>query len=96
MTFTCTEAAGADGNQVCGTLSASGGVVAPDSAAGDAFWTKVEFFVGSGRAHCGSCHDSTAATAHIDQNTIVGVEACDVCHGDGRFMDPIEIHLPRP
>jgi OmcA/MtrC family decaheme c-type cytochrome len=96
VTFTCREAAGADANAVCGTLSASGGVVAPDTLAGDAFWTKTETLMGSGRAHCGSCHDSIAADAHISQNTIAGVESCEVCHGDGRFMDPIEIHVPRP
>jgi OmcA/MtrC family decaheme c-type cytochrome len=96
VTFTCTEAAGADANAVCGTLSASGGVVAPDTLAGDAIWAKEETLMGAGQAHCGSCHDSTAAVAHISQNTIDGVESCEVCHGDGRFMDPIEIHLPRP
>jgi OmcA/MtrC family decaheme c-type cytochrome len=96
VTFTCKESAGADANAVCGTLSATGGVVAPDTAAGDAFWNKTQTSVGSGRAHCSSCHDGIAADAHISQNTIGGVESCDVCHGDGRFMDPIEIHQPRP
>jgi OmcA/MtrC family decaheme c-type cytochrome len=96
VTFTCKEASGDDANAVCGTLSATGGVVAPDTLAGDALWTKTESLVGSGQAHCGSCHDSTAAVAHISQNIIDGVESCDVCHGDGRFMDPIEIHQPRP
>jgi OmcA/MtrC family decaheme c-type cytochrome len=96
VTFTCKEDPGADTNAVCGTLSASGGVVAPDTAAGDAFWTKTESFVGSGQAHCGSCHDSPAAGAHISQNIIGGVESCEVCHGDGRFMDPIEIHQGTP
>jgi OmcA/MtrC family decaheme c-type cytochrome len=96
VTFTCTEDPAADTNAVCGTLSGSGGVVAPDTPAGDAFWSKTETFVGSGRAHCTSCHDSTAADTHISVNTFAGVESCDVCHGDGRFMDPIEIHVPRP
>ena len=96
VTFECKEAPEADGNQVCGTLSGSGGVVAPDSPAGDAFWTKTESYIGSAKAHCGSCHDSAPAQAHIEINTIAGAESCDVCHGDGRFMDPIEIHLPRP
>jgi OmcA/MtrC family decaheme c-type cytochrome len=96
VTFECLEAPDADANQVCGTLSGSGGVVAPDTAAGDAFWRKTERYIGSAQAHCGSCHDSAPAQAHIDVNTAAGVESCDVCHGDGRFMDPIEIHLPRP
>jgi OmcA/MtrC family decaheme c-type cytochrome len=93
VTFTCLEAVAADTNAVCGTLSASGGVVAPDTVAGDAFWTKVETFIPAGQAHCGSCHDGTVATAHIASNTLPGgIEACDACHGDGRFMDPIQIH----
>lgn len=96
VSFTCTEAPDADTNAVCGTLSPTGGVVVPDSAAGDAFWMKTESSIGSAKAHCGSCHDSTAAEAHIQVNTYAGVESCDVCHGDGRFMDPIEIHVPRP
>jgi OmcA/MtrC family decaheme c-type cytochrome len=98
--FTCTEAAGTDANAVCGTLSATGGVVAPDSAAGDAYWSKVETFVGSGAAHCGSCHDTTLAQAHFDVMTPtvngVKVETCDACHGDGRDFDPIEMHKPSP
>jgi OmcA/MtrC family decaheme c-type cytochrome len=108
VSFTCTEdpATGDTGatppradNAVCGTLSGTGGVVAPDSATGDTYWSKTETYVGSARAHCGSCHDSTPADAHFTLNTFgsnPGVESCDVCHGDGRFMDPIEIHLPRP
>jgi OmcA/MtrC family decaheme c-type cytochrome len=96
VTFTCTEAPGADANAVCGTLSASGGVVAPDTVAGDAFWSKTESFVGSGQAHCGSCHDSTAAVTHFSAMTVGGAESCDTCHGDGRILDPIEIHTGRP
>jgi len=99
VTFTCTEATGTDTDAVCGTLSASGGVTTPDSLAGDGFWSKTQTLVGSARAHCGSCHDGTVADAHFSINTFgsnPGVESCDVCHGDGRFMDPIEIHLPRP
>jgi OmcA/MtrC family decaheme c-type cytochrome len=93
VTFTCTELAGADANAVCGGLTATGGVTAPDTAAGDAFWTKVETFIPSGQAHCGSCHDGTVAGTHMASNTLPnGLEACDTCHGDGRFMDPIEIH----
>jgi hypothetical protein len=37
------------------------------------------------RAVCGSCHDSDAATAHIEvQTSVGGVESCDVCHAPGR------------
>jgi hypothetical protein len=35
VTFKCKEAPDADGNAVCGNLSGSGGVTAPDTAAGD-------------------------------------------------------------
>ncbi|MBI5432333.1 MAG: hypothetical protein HZA52_05850 [Planctomycetes bacterium] len=34
------------------------------------------------RGACGSCHDSDAASAHIEvQTTIAGAESCAVCHG---------------
>jgi OmcA/MtrC family decaheme c-type cytochrome len=37
------------------------------------------------RAACGSCHDSSPATAHIDvQTALSGVESCDVCHGEDK------------
>ena len=50
VTFTCKEDPGADANAVCGTLSGTGGVVAPDTAAGDAFWTKsADTLVGAGQ-----------------------------------------------
>jgi len=96
VTFTCTEDPADDLNEVCGTLSGSGGVIAPDSAAGDAYWSKAETYMGSGQAHCGSCHDSTAAVTHFTAMTINNVESCDVCHGDSRILDPIEIHQARP
>jgi hypothetical protein len=45
----------------------------------------------SWRAACGSCHDSTAAAAHIDVNTTAAAaEACAVCHGPGRSM-PVDV-----
>lgn len=96
VTFTCTEAPGGDANAVCGTLGATGGVIVPDSLAGDAVWSKSQTFVGSGQAHCGSCHDGTVAITHFSAMTAGGVESCDVCHGDGRILDPIEIHTGRP
>ena len=96
VTFNCVEDPTADANVVCGTLSGTGGVVAPDTAAGDTYWDKTETYVGSGQAHCGSCHDSTNAITHFSAMTIGGLESCDVCHGDGRIFDPIEIHIGRP
>jgi cytochrome c5 len=95
VTFTCREDPVADGDDVCGPLDAQGAVV-PDSAAADAAWTKVETFTGSGRSTCGSCHDTPIAATHFQINTLDGVETCDVCHGDGRFMDPVELHIPSP
>jgi hypothetical protein len=43
------------------------------------------------RAACGACHDSPAATGHIDVMTSgSGVESCEVCHGtDAEF--PVEL-----
>jgi OmcA/MtrC family decaheme c-type cytochrome len=36
------------------------------------------------RAACNACHDSDAATAHIDINTSAsGFESCELCHGTG-------------
>ncbi len=41
---------------------------------------------------CGSCHNSTAAAAHIAANTVIPIgESCDVCHGPG---SAIESHKP--
>jgi OmcA/MtrC family decaheme c-type cytochrome len=40
--------------------------------------------VRSWRAVCGACHDSDAATAHIEAQTAGGAESCTVCHGPGR------------
>ena len=45
---------------------------------------------------CGSCHDSTAAHAHIDVQTASdGAESCAVCHGAGREEDVVKVHVPR-
>jgi hypothetical protein len=44
---------------------------------------------------CAACHDSTATAAHIAAQTPAGVEACEVCHGDGKaFAVDIE-HFAR-
>ncbi len=100
VTFTCIEDPAADLNAVCGTLSGTGGVIAPDSVAGSTYWTKVQSFTGAGQANCGSCHDTPIAAAHFAAGTVdvagTKVETCDVCHGDGRFMDPVLMHVPAP
>jgi hypothetical protein len=45
---------------------------------------------------CGSCHDSTAAQAHITLQTAPnGAEACDVCHGPGKSEEVKKAHFPR-
>lgn len=47
-------------------------------------------------AVCASCHDSTAAQAHIDVNTSsAGLEACAICHGPGQDEDVRLKHVPR-
>jgi OmcA/MtrC family decaheme c-type cytochrome len=47
-------------------------------------------------AVCGSCHDSAAAQGHMVQNTVRGVETCDVCHGLGKEADVRKLHVPAP
>ncbi|MBI4568841.1 MAG: hypothetical protein HY719_10635 [Planctomycetes bacterium] len=48
------------------------------------------------RASCGSCHDSTAAAAHIDlQTSAAGAESCAVCHGTGRAYAVEIVHKNR-
>ncbi|HEX5050604.1 MAG TPA: hypothetical protein VFZ65_02420 [Planctomycetota bacterium] len=53
----------------------------------------------SWRAACGSCHDSDAATAHINVNTAIfgvfGAESCEVCHGVGKDLDVRTVHHTR-
>jgi hypothetical protein len=52
--------------------------------------------VRSWRVVCGSCHDSTAAHAHIDaQTSPSGHESCAVCHGSLRDADVVKVHFPR-
>ena len=42
---------------------------------------------------CGACHDSTAATAHLEVMTSVGgSESCATCHGEGREWDVRVVH----
>ena len=48
------------------------------------------------RPVCGACHDSSAATAHIELNTAPsGLEACAICHGPGDELDVNLVHHPR-
>ena len=44
---------------------------------------------------CASCHTSVAAQAHFDINTPGGTESCDVCHGPGKPLDVVRVHLAR-
>jgi OmcA/MtrC family decaheme c-type cytochrome len=86
---------------VCGASGTStvpwgGGVTAPDTLAGNAFWTKVESFVQSGAANCGSCHDTAAASLHFQSMTIGGAETCTTCHGAGKAFNSIDVHVPAP
>jgi OmcA/MtrC family decaheme c-type cytochrome len=53
-------------------------------------------------ASCISCHDSTAAQAHVTQqggqikvnrsDLVPGGESCVVCHGAGKEFDPVKVH----
>ena len=42
---------------------------------------------------CGSCHDSDAATAHIEaQTSPTGAESCAICHGEGEDVAVEKVH----
>jgi hypothetical protein len=48
------------------------------------------------RAVCGACHDSDAASAHIEvQTSSGGEESCPVCHGVGREQSVELVHKVR-
>jgi hypothetical protein len=48
------------------------------------------------KAVCNSCHDSTAATAHMDANTTSGgTETCGTCHGAGQIFSVETVHKAR-
>jgi OmcA/MtrC family decaheme c-type cytochrome len=46
------------------------------------------------KAECNSCHDSDAATAHINSQTSGGLEACGVCHGTSGEWSVQRMHKP--
>ena len=41
---------------------------------------------------CNACHDSAAATEHIDSNVSRGGESCSVCHGAGKPLGVERVH----
>jgi len=41
---------------------------------------------------CTSCHDTPVTAAHVQLNTLGGVETCPVCHGDGRDFAVDKVH----
>ena len=43
-------------------------------------------------AACMGCHDTAAAQAHAQTNTIDGKEQCAVCHGKNGFMSIDQVH----
>jgi len=47
------------------------------------------------RAACGACHDSPAATSHIDVNSSSSGESCAVCHGPGKSLAVELVHKVR-
>jgi hypothetical protein len=45
---------------------------------------------------CSACHDSPAATAHMDVNTnLGGAEACEICHGEDDELSVQTVHKIR-
>jgi len=51
------------------------------------------------KAVCTACHDTEAARAHADLNTILpntvnAIETCGACHGAGKDFDAIKMHPP--
>jgi OmcA/MtrC family decaheme c-type cytochrome len=43
-------------------------------------------------AACMGCHDTGAAQAHAQTNTVAGAETCAVCHGKNGFMSVDQVH----
>jgi OmcA/MtrC family decaheme c-type cytochrome len=41
---------------------------------------------------CTSCHDTPVTAAHVQLNTLGGVETCTICHGDGRDFAVDKVH----
>lgn len=79
----------------------SGGVIVPDSTNGNTYWNKQEFFVQTGAAACGSCHDTPSAQAHFQTMTIgfsalAPQETCATCHGAGKAFNAVDVHVPSP
>lgn len=48
------------------------------------------------QAACLACHDTAQAQAHAQLNTFGGVEACHVCHAEGRVVPVSEVHAREP
>jgi OmcA/MtrC family decaheme c-type cytochrome len=63
-----------------------------DPATGDEV---VDGRLGAITAACTSCHDSDASMAHAaTQTDLMGREACEVCHAEGRDVAVSESHAP--
>jgi OmcA/MtrC family decaheme c-type cytochrome len=41
---------------------------------------------------CNACHDSASATAHINSQTWMGIEACSTCHDSGKEWNVEKMH----
>jgi hypothetical protein len=53
------------------------------TAAGKALENAANWYTTPTSRACGTCHDDTIATAHINSQISGGVEMCVTCHGAG-------------
>jgi hypothetical protein len=47
------------------------------------------------RAVCTTCHDDDVTAAHVEAQTVGGVETCSLCHGEGGDFAVEVMHKPR-
>jgi hypothetical protein len=44
---------------------------------------------------CGACHDDDASTGHFEDQTALGIETCNLCHGVDKELNVADVHKPR-
>jgi OmcA/MtrC family decaheme c-type cytochrome len=80
-----------DANGWCQDTNAAGAVIRPVAIA--------TLVTPPMKGVCTSCHDTDAAKAHADLNTLSpnsdsAIETCAACHGRGRDFDALKMHPP--